>query len=134
MATHSGRCLCGAVTFRVSNADEHFHICHCGMCRRWSGGPLMVVRAEGVEFSGTEHLTRFKSSEWAERGFCNKCGSSLLYHLLPANQILLSLGSFDDASAFALGSEIFIDHKLSSYDFAGEHGRMTEAEVLAQWS
>src|SRR5690606_39996528 len=107
-------CMCDAEAFSVGYTDEQVHIGHCGMCRRWSGGPLMFVRAEVVDFSGTEHLTRFKSAEWAERGFCNKCGSSLLYHLLPANQILLSLGSFDDASAFALGSEIFIDHKLSS--------------------
>jgi hypothetical protein len=134
MGTHSGRCLCGAVTFTARNVDSHFHICHCGMCRRWSGGPLMFVRAEGVEFFGTENLTRFKSSEWAERGFCKKCGSNLLYFLLPANQSFFSVGSFDDASGITLGSEIFIDHKPSSYEFAGEHKKMTEAEVLAQWS
>lgn len=134
MAKHSGRCLCGAVTYTVSNADEHFHVCHCGMCRRWSGSPLMVVRAEGVEFSGTENFVRFKSSDWAERGFCAKCGSNLGYFLLPANQSFITLGSFDDSSAFTLGSEIFIDHKPASYTFAGEHGKMTEAEVLAQWS
>jgi hypothetical protein len=104
------------------------------MCRRWATGPLMVVRAEGVEFSGVEDLARYRSSEWAERGFCKKCGSSLLYFLVPAKQSFLSVGALDDSSALTLGSEIFIDHKPASYEFAGEHGKMTEAEVLAQWS
>lgn len=134
MPAISGQCLCGAVKFKARDADDHFHLCHCGMCRRWATGPLMVVRADAVEFSGTESLVRYRSSEWAERGFCKRCGSNLLYFLVPANQHFLSVGALEDASALTLGSEIFIDHKPASYAFAGEHPRMTEAEVLAQWS
>ncbi len=134
MPAVSGQCLCSAVKFKASDADEHFHVCHCGMCRRWATGPLMVVRAEGIEFSGVEDLARYRSSEWAERGFCKKCGSSLFYFLVPANQSFLSVGALDDSSALTLGSEIFIDHKPANYELAGEHGKMTEAEVLAQWS
>lgn len=134
MRTHSGRCLCGAVTFTATNVDDHFHICHCGMCRRWASGPLMAVRVESVELQGAEHLRRYRSSEWAERGFCAQCGSNLFYFLAPANRYFMSLGGFEDPAAFELGSEIFIDHKPSAYEFAGQHDKMTEAEVLAHWS
>lgn len=134
MPTISGQCLCGAVKLEASEVDDHFHVCHCGMCRRWASGPLMVVRADGIEFSGAEHLERYRSSEWAERGFCKKCGSNLFYFLVPANQYLVSVGALDDASALTLGSEIFIDHKPATYELAGTHRKMTEAEALAQWS
>lgn len=134
MPSISGRCLCGAVKFKANDADDHFHLCHCGMCRRWATGPLMVVRASEPEFSGVENLTRYRSSEWAERGFCKQCGSSLFYFLVPAKQYFVSVGALDDSSALTLGSEFFIDHKPASYEIAGEHARLTEAEVLAKWS
>ena len=34
----TGRCLCGKVTFTAEGVEPHSHACHCGMCRRWSGG------------------------------------------------------------------------------------------------
>ena len=30
-------------------------------------------------FNGEENIERYSSSAWAERGFCKRCGSSLLY-------------------------------------------------------
>jgi hypothetical protein len=134
MPTISGRCLCGAVSFRASDAEDHFHVCHCGMCRRWATGPSMTVPARNVEIAGEEHLVRYRSSEWAERGFCGRCGSSLFYFLILANQYFLSMGALDDAAAISLGTEIFIDRKPPQYEIAGTHPRKTEAEVFAQWS
>ena len=133
MTTYTGKCLCGAVQFTASNVETHHHACHCGMCRRWAGGPLFATAAEGVEFSGTENLARFKSSDWAERGFCRNCGSNLFYYLAPADQYMLAIGSFEDASPFTLAREIFVDRKPDGYVFAGEHPRWTEAETLAHF-
>jgi hypothetical protein len=44
-----------------------------------------------------------------------------------------SVGSFDDAAAFTLSGEIYIDHKPSGYTLAGDHPRLTEAEFLAKF-
>ena len=72
----SGRCLCGAVTYKAKATSHDVNACHCGMCRRWTGGPLIYIHAEGKpEFTGGEALGVFRSSEWGERGFCKKCGS-----------------------------------------------------------
>jgi hypothetical protein len=131
----SGKCLCGAVRFTATGVEPHFHACHCGMCRRWSGGaPFLAVSAASVQFEGVENLGRYESSDWAQRGFCRLCGSSLFYFLKPAQTYALGVGAFDDASAFDFAREIFIDHKPASYAFAGERPRLTEAETLAEFA
>jgi hypothetical protein len=130
----SGRCLCNAVTFTVENAVTDYHACHCGMCRRWAGGPLMVADATGVSFDGNENIARYDSSEWAQRGFCKRCGSNLFYYLKPANRYLISVGTFDDDSPFRLVGEIFVDHQPPGYRFAGDLERETEAEFMAKFT
>ena len=66
----SGQCLCGAVTFTAEGVESHVHVCHCSMCRRWNGGPGMAVAVESVVFTGEANIERYRSSQWAERGFC----------------------------------------------------------------
>ncbi len=134
MSNITGKCLCGAVRFKVDSVEHHYHACHCGMCRRWSGGPGFAVIATGIEFEGEENIGRYSSSSWAERGFCRQCGSGLFYRLTSENRYFMNVGCFDDSSIFNLTAEIYIDNKPDGYDFAGDHPRLTEAEVIAQSS
>lgn len=128
----TGRCLCGAVQFSAEQVETHFHACHCGMCRRWSGGPLFAALASGVTFSGEEPAT-YASSEWAERGFCRRCGTNLFYRFKDGGQCVLCVGAFDDPTPFKLVGEIYVDHQPPGYRFAGELERRTEAEVVAKY-
>lgn len=131
----TGRCLCGAVTFSAEQVETDSHACHCGMCRRWSGGSgFLGASCEGVTFPNAEQLVRYSSSDWAERGFCNVCGTTLFYFLKPNQRYTMSVGAFDDQSPFRLAREIFIDCKPSGYAFAGEHERWTEAETFERLS
>ena len=127
----NGRCLCGAVIFAAQEVETHFHTCHCDMCRNWSGGPLLAAKAKSVRFGGEENIRRFSSSDWAERGFCSRCGSNLFYHLKGGEGYVLCLGAFADESAFELAGEIYVDKKPPGYSFAGEHPRQTGAEFMA---
>lgn len=126
----AGRCLCGAVTFTAREVDPHFHVCHCGMCRRHAGGPTMSVGVGGVTFQGEGDILRYQSSDFAERGTCRKCGSHLFYRLREPDTYIMSLGAFDDPSPFTMAGEIYIDAKPAGYAFAGDHPRETEAEFL----
>lgn len=126
----TGRCLCGAVKFTATEVDPHFHVCHCGMCRRHTGAPTMSVAVGGVTFEGEDNILRFKSSDFAERASCKKCGSYLFYRLVGPDQYIMSTGSFDDQSPFVMGGEIYVDNKPGSYAFAGDHTRETEHEFL----
>jgi hypothetical protein len=131
MAKRSGRCLCGAVQFEVGEMESHYHACHCAMCRRWSGGaPFFSVECRDVELPSTAALGRYRSSSWAERGFCRECGSTLFYWFRPADSYAVSIGCFDDVEDLELSREIFIDRKPKSYALAGDHERWTEAETF----
>ena len=126
----TGECLCGAVKFEADNVQTHHHACHCDTCRHWSGSPTMAASVEKVTFTGEENITLFSSSDWAERGFCRKCGTHLFYRLKENAQTVMWVGSFDDQSAFRLVGEIYIDSKPEGYDFQGDHPRLTEKEFL----
>lgn len=133
MPTETGQCLCGTVRYEAELAERHHGACHCRMCRRWTGGPLFAVSVASVRFEGDKNIGRYRSSEWAERGFCKKCGTCLFYHLVQPDSYVMSVGTFDNANDFKLTSEIFIDRKPDGYSFAGDHCRLTEAETIAQF-
>ena len=127
----SGHCLCGAVTFTAEDVETHVHACHCSMCRNWTGGPMQAAQVGSITFKGEDHIKRYASSEWAERGFCDECGTSLFYCLKEPQMYMMATGCFGDAEQFSLAGEIYIDEKPGGYDFAGEHPRMTGAEFMA---
>lgn len=129
-----GRCLCGSVTCTAAEADTHVGACHCDMCRRWGGGPLLAVECGAeVRFDGGEHITVFDSSEWAERGFCSRCGTHLFYRLKTSGEYMIPAGLLDDQSALSLTSQIFIDRKPGYYRFANETEELTEAQVFEMY-
>ena len=125
----TGRCLCGAVTFSAGEVETDHHACHCGMCRRWSSSGFLAAAARDVTFEG-DQLSIYDSSEWAARGFCKACGSTLFYLLKPTQAHFMSVGAFDDQAPFRLVREIFIDRKPAGHAFAGDHERWTEAETF----
>ena len=127
----SGQCLCGAVTYTAQAIDTEVHSCHCSMCRRWSGGPGFAASVGKVEFTGEENIARFDSSGWAERGFCKTCGTNLFYRLRETDHYVIWMGTFDDQAQFKLAGEIYIDEKPASYEFAGDHPRLTGEEFMA---
>jgi len=129
----AGQCLCGRVRLRAVPEALHADACHCGMCRRWSGGPVMTINC-GASVSierGEEVLRRFDSSDWGQRGFCSECGSHLFYRLKPQDTYFVSAGLFGPIEGLAFTTEIFIDSKPSWYDFANPTRKMTEADVMA---
>jgi hypothetical protein len=119
------------------DAPENLDVnaCHCGMCRRWGSGPYFSFHGGGdLRISGAEHITAFRSSEWAERAFCRNCGTHLFYRLLPTNDHELASGLFQDGPAFRFREEIFIDQKPAWYAFANATTKLTEAEVFAKYA
>jgi hypothetical protein len=131
LTAETGRCLCGSVSFTAAQVDPGMHACHCRICRRWTGGPSISADAAGVTFIGAAYLSVYESSAWGERGFCRKCGSSLFFRLQGSDRYILNHGSFDNPGRLKVVGEIYIDEKPSSYDFHGEHERLTGEEFLA---
>ncbi len=128
----NGQCLCGAVKFAAVPAKMEMDVCHCSMCRRWSGGAFMAVNCgTSVEITDETALSTYSSSEWGERLFCSKCGSSLFWRGKHGGITMVSMQAFAAPEQFRFAEEIFIDNKPANYDFANETHRMTGEEFLA---
>lgn len=128
-----GHCLCGAVTISAPQRTG-VSVCHCGMCRRWGGGPLFALECgSGVAIEGGEHVVSYRSSAWAERAFCRRCGTHLYYRMLEGGSYAIPAGLLDDASGFALAMQIFIDEKPAYYSLAEPVPSLTGAQVSAAY-
>lgn len=136
--TLNSQCLCQKVRIKVAEAKPHVDSCHCSMCRKWSGGPLLAIDCgSNVKFEGEDNIKVFDSSEWAERGFCSNCGTHLFYRLKQANQYIMPAGLFDqldDLGNAEFTTQIFIDEKPRYYDFANQTKVMTGEEVFAAYT
>jgi len=130
----TGQCLCGAVRFTAKAEKLSVIGCHCDMCRRWSAGPFMALNCKEVDFESGENIARLRTSDWAERGHCTKCGSNLFYHIVDSTDYQMAAGLFDDQSKFRLSLQVYIDRKPEFYEFANETKMMTEAEVIALYA
>lgn len=133
--TVKGSCLCGAVSLSTTSLNHQIAACHCNMCRKWGGGALLAVECgSDVSFSGEEHIKIYESSQWAERGFCKKCGTHLFYRLKQNHQYYIPVGIFEHEEGLVLEHQVFIDEKPKYYAFANETKNMTGAELLAQFA
>ena len=108
-ATHTGKCLCGGVTFSVDGEVADVLHCHCENCRRLTGNFIAAARARGDEVRIEDESTlRWYDIEYAKYGFCSTCGSTLFF--VPADrpeQTSITAGTLDDVSELALGSVWF---------------------------
>ncbi|RED18477.1 GFA family protein [Pontivivens insulae] len=133
----TGHCLCGSVRYTLAETPSSFGACHCEKCRRFTGGIELGVNVMpgGITFDADETLKTFKSSDWAERGFCSHCGSSLFWRLTAPGpmqgMVVVCAGTLDSLDGLAFDTEVYVDNKPDNYTFAGERKQMTEADVLA---
>lgn len=78
-----GRCLCGRVTFALTEPTEFAGHCHCESCRRAHAAPFVTwtsVQDRHLQIgSGHDDLRGYESSEGVVRTFCSFCGSQLFY-------------------------------------------------------
>jgi hypothetical protein len=87
---------------------------------------------QGMKISGPARS--FKSSDWAERGFCGTCGSTLWYGTLDDGARHLAAGLFDDAAGGRMTLEFFSDRCPHGYGLTGDHRRLSTTETLAMFT
>ena len=77
----TGGCLCGAVRYESSEPPVDVAYCHCRKCQQAYGNPFGVFAFISVTaFKVTRGEPKYyRSSAWAERGFCAECGTPLVF-------------------------------------------------------
>lgn len=136
MSNRTGHCLCGAVRFEAKDMADTFSTCYCDACQRWAGGPYrgVSVQTDDIVFEGREHIGIVKSSDFAERAFCKKCGSGIWWRLTRGQYVgktSIPLGLLDDRSGLTLSDEMYADYKDHTNTRPEGVAQMTSAEAEA---
>ena len=88
----TGGCQCGAVRYALYAEPAAASICHCRMCQKAMGNlfsaSASVPRKEFAWTAGAP--ATWQSSQIAERGFCQQCGTPLSFRYLTGEQISVS--------------------------------------------
>lgn len=135
----TGHCLCGAVRFRAAEVPQTISVCHCEMCRRWTGSAFVEVSipTDKVVWEGLEHVATRRFTSWAERAWCRECGAHVWFRHVREDEWFgsteIPLGLFGDPEGFTISHEIYVDEKPDSFAFTGAHRRLTRAECVAAY-
>ena len=137
MSDYHGQCLCGAVAFRAAPPTLFCVHCHCRFCRLAHGAAFVTwvgVAEDRFTFERGEELVRWhQSSEQSRRGFCSRCGATMLY------VSTLSPGEVHVARAY-LGGEIdrepkahvFFDHRVAWAPVTDELRKVESTDPLLE--
>lgn len=104
MIIRSGRCLCGAVTFKLATEPLAARICWCRDCQHLAanGTVNLLVPAEGLSISGTvsEYAKTADSGNTITRQFCPVCGTHLFAKSSARPQFsVVRAGNLDEPSS-----------------------------------
>ncbi|WP_414829137.1 GFA family protein [Alteromonas sp. H39] len=132
--SYLAQCLCQSVALRVKQLTPEVSACHCRTCRQWGGGPLLTLHCGGDVILSGDAITRYASSEWAERGFCRECGTHLFYFYKKRPAYFIPAALFGDDIPFTLTEQIFIDQKPDYYGFSQCTATMTADEAIAAFT
>lgn len=127
----NGQCLCGAVRITARMLKPELTVCHCDMCRRHTSSMFVGMSPDQETLKIEGPAKSYRSSDWAERGFCTECGSTLRYGTVHDGARYLAAGLFENAGGGTPGVEYFVDKCPEGYGLTGDHKRMTEEKTIA---
>ncbi len=115
----TGRCNCGAVTWRIDGAPLAVAACHCANCRRQSGAAYsvnIVAKARSVVVEGpigTHEDTATASGQPVLRQFCRDCGSPI-QSVITANAAIVAIkaGTADRPGDYPPAIHVWTQSKL----------------------
>lgn len=133
----TGGCQCGRIRYEAVIGDEPAYLCHCGMCRRATGGfAAAFVNLPKASVTWAREPDRYRSSAIAERGFCAACGTPLTFAFPDSDTTDLTIGSFDNPGAFVPHHHFSVETRLDGWlDTSGLPGyRLADhAPVADRW-
>jgi hypothetical protein len=121
-----GGCLCGAVRYRISSAPHDAGYCHCRMCQRATGAPVvpwLTMASDGFAWTrGTPAV--YRSSPGAVRLFCGTCGTQMVFRTDAEPHLLdVTLASLDDPAAVRPDHHSWTESRIDWFDTADDLSR-----------
>lgn len=121
-----GHCNCGAIQYRVDTDVSDVYVCHCSICRRFTGaGGIAVVVVSKSAFrwvSGQDQIGHWRKpgADW-EAWFCSHCGSAVPGDNNPAT-MFIPAGSFSSGGEqLKVAHHIYVGSK-APWEIIGDDG------------
>lgn len=119
-----GGCLCGALRYRVEAPPLDSGYCHCSLCRRSTGAPVLAwasVPAAAFAYTRGEPAL-YRSSSWGQREFCGRCGAQICYRdqgpLESVETVEINSGCLDDPSLAPPRHHIYHADRIAWFETA----------------
>ena len=116
--SHTGRCLCGSITYEFSVDPVMAGVCHCKNCQRQAGSAFSTIYGipkAAFEMQGTPKLYQDSdtdSGNTVQRYFCENCGSPIYSGISSQPDVLfLKTGTLDSTEGFAPQFQVFCETK-----------------------
>lgn len=113
-----GSCLCGQIQFETDAPAQGPSMCHCGQCRKQSGGIWASAYVPEADIVITGPVNWFHASAQAKRGFCARCGSFLFWKAHDEGTISFALGAVEKPTGLKIEKHIFTASKGDFYEIA----------------
>jgi hypothetical protein len=114
-----GGCLCGAARYRIDAEPHGANYCHCRMCQRSAGAPVVpwLTVASGDFAWTTGEPAVYRSSQKAERLFCPACGTQLVFReVAEPGHLDVTLASLDDPAGVRPSHHIWTTSRIVWFD------------------
>lgn len=102
------------------------------MCRKHSGAPILAfVHFPKDSFRWLKgEPTRYQSSQFAQRGFCSLCGSTLTMHeQVLDDRVQVAVGSLDDPGRVKVDDHVWTQEKISWFEIDDKLPRFRQSST-----
>lgn len=97
MMSLTGGCHCGRLRYVVTGELVEAGYCHCNICRRTTGAPVLAFASfavEGFSYSQGQPAVYLSSSR-GQREYCASCGTQICHRALAPVTIDINTGTLD---------------------------------------
>jgi hypothetical protein len=133
MTAAEGGCFCGALRYRVDGPPIDAGYCHCRMCQRASGAPVLAWGhwpRDAFRWLGGGEPAVLVSSADCRRLFCGRCGTHLLFRdATDPGVVDLNLATLDDPSAVRPEYHIWTESRIPWFELADALPRYPDGAV-----
>ena len=130
--TLAGRCMCGAVHYRVADAFVYAVNCHCSICRQATGSAFKAFAAierEKLEITeGGDSLMIFGDDKNNDTR-CKVCGSFLFSVVRDGSFVHIGMGTLVDAPTLRPTAHIFVGSKAPWFEITDDLPQYEEYEL-----
>jgi len=118
--TLSGKCLCGAIHYGVTDEFRYALNCHCSDCRRATGAAFKsfagIQREKFAITKGEDQVLIFGDKNASHDLHCGKCGSFLCSVVRDGAFVHVTLGTLTETPTIRPTAHIFVGDKAPWFE------------------